>query len=148
MNGDILHRRNLVHRVRVRAIRHLHQRFTFRLDAIDKPRLRELHLPSSGGFQLKKLFRFRVLGDVFRQVTPELFQFQVVDGDDIVTHAVEQTGIVRHDDARDVLQRQEVSFDPLDVHDVQVVRRFVHQQDVCVQTHRSRQRQLHSPTTG
>ena len=100
------------------------------------------------GFQLKKLFRFRVLGDVFRQVTPELFQFQVVDGDDIVTHAVEQTGIVRHDDARDVLQRQEVSFDPLDVHDVQVVRRFVHQQDVCVQTHRSRQRQLHSPTTG
>mmetsp|Transcript_5813 Transcript_5813/g.21044 ORF Transcript_5813/g.21044 Transcript_5813/m.21044 type:complete len:264 (-) Transcript_5813:2017-2808(-) len=74
LHGDILYRRLLVHRVRVRAVGHLHQRLTLGLDAVDETRLGESHDETSRALEFKEGLSLGVLFDELRQVTRELLQ--------------------------------------------------------------------------
>jgi len=83
------------------------------------------------------------------RVPRNCFSFKLsMEKDDVVAHAIDEARVVRHQDGGDVGERLEVFLDPLDVHDVQVVGRFVHEQNIRVQAHGARERELHAPTTG
>merc|ERR1719337_264642 len=65
--------------------------------------------------------------DEGRQIALEAGQLEVRDLEDVVADVVQETGVVRHHDARHVRERLDVVLDPLDVHDVEVVRGLVHE---------------------
>ena len=126
-------------------MRHLHQRLALGLDAVDVTRLWEAHDETGRALELKEGLRLGIFLDKLGQVTSELLQLQVFDGDDVVAHAVDKAGVVRNQNRGDVGERLQVLFDPLHVHHVQVVRGFVHEQNIRVQAHRAREREFHAP---
>ena len=137
-----------VRRVGERDVLGLEDGLGARLDALERARHgeRELHL--------RVVDREVGLGhgallDELVEVARVALQAHVLVVDHVREHLVEELGVVRHDERRDVLAlraREEVA-EPLLLLDVQVVRRLVEEQEIGVQEHGARERELHLPAT-
>ena len=135
-----------VRRVGERDVLGLEDGLGARLDALERARHgeRELHL--------RVVDREVGLGhgallDELVEVARVALEAHVLVVDHVREHLVEELGVVRHDERRDVLAlraREEVA-EPLLLLDVQVVRRLVEEQEIGVQEHGARERELHLP---
>ena len=83
---------------------------------------------------------------VLGKVTLLCGKLETVEVEDVGAAFVEEFGVVGDHDAGGVLERLDVSNDPLDVGDVQVIGWLVHEQDVGLLEHGSGKGELHSPS--
>ena len=147
LNGRVLD--DLTRRVRVLepALGRLDDGLVLVLHALEETRNREDELEFVVG-ELGVLLRRRALLDEFGEITSVRHQLAVLVVNDVSTHAIQETGIVRHNHGGNLRLRVEVLFQPRDVLHVQVVRRLIEQQDVRLHEDGARERELHLPATG
>mmetsp|Transcript_3871 Transcript_3871/g.6400 ORF Transcript_3871/g.6400 Transcript_3871/m.6400 type:complete len:242 (+) Transcript_3871:1046-1771(+) len=129
------------------TLRHFHECFTLGLDTLDGTRLGELELHlrlgegevrTSTGLDLDKLI----------EVTLVSVQLQVLNLHDVGTTVVEETRVVRHHDTSDVGERVDVLLHPGNVDNIEMVSRFVKQQNIGLLKHGTGKGELHTPSTG
>jgi len=125
---------------------HLEEDFATGFDTFDEARLREGE-GELARFEFEEGLGFWVSLLKFRQITLLRFEFETVERQHVGTAFVEELGVVGDHDAGGVLERLDVSNDPLDVGDIQVIGWLIHEQDVGLLEHGSGKGELHSPST-
>mmetsp|Transcript_24668 Transcript_24668/g.44609 ORF Transcript_24668/g.44609 Transcript_24668/m.44609 type:complete len:584 (+) Transcript_24668:470-2221(+) len=147
LDGNIKQGWRLVDWVRKGAVAHLHESLTLRLDSLDWTRLRELEgiLLGTGKSEVGSSMWVKL--DVLVEVALELIKFQVGNSENVGTTVIEQARIVTDNDTGNVGEGVEVCLDPGNINNVQVVGRFVKQQDISLLKHCTSKSELHTPST-
>mmetsp|Transcript_7295 Transcript_7295/g.11712 ORF Transcript_7295/g.11712 Transcript_7295/m.11712 type:complete len:290 (+) Transcript_7295:1051-1920(+) len=146
LHRDIEQSRRLVDRVGIGALGHLHERLSLGSDSIDGTRLGEPELElrlserkvrAGTGLDLDKLV----------QVTLVDVKFQVLNLQNVGAAIVEKARIVGHNDGSHFGKRVKVLLHPGHIDNVQMVGGFVHEQDIGILKHGTRQGELHTPSS-
>ncbi|DBA00724.1 TPA: hypothetical protein N0F65_001195, partial [Lagenidium giganteum] len=133
-------------RVRVGTVRQTNDWLTLVLDVGKETWLWELEGEGRGLKLVVRLSLWLHLHEL-RKVALVDLELAVLVVDDVRAHVVEEAGVVGHHDRRHVWQTVQVVLQPGDVVDIQVVRRFIEQQDISLHQHGTSQFELHLPTT-
>mmetsp|Transcript_33773 Transcript_33773/g.85509 ORF Transcript_33773/g.85509 Transcript_33773/m.85509 type:complete len:691 (+) Transcript_33773:978-3050(+) len=133
-------------RVRERHLLHVQDRLLARRHTVERGRLGEVEL-EGGGRQLVVRLGLGLDLDKLGQVALVAAQAPVLVVVDVGAHIVEERRVVRHNHGGDVGLRVQILHQPRHVGGVQVVGGLVQQQDVGLQQHGARQRQLHLPAS-
>merc|ERR1719399_454226 len=125
---------------------HLQNTLTLRLDVIKVTRFREVEFNSSS-LQFVVRLGFWYLFNELRKITDVALQLTVLVVHNVGTYIVQETGVVRNNQRSYVRHLIQVVLQPSNVRNIQVIRRFIQQQNISVHQHSTSQFKLHLPTT-
>lgn len=147
LERDVVQLLNGRGRVLERDVTHLHERLLLGLDTVEEGRVREREVVVLEGVELVVRLRLGDELDERVEVTRVTLDLELVQVEDVGTDVVEESRVVRDDDRRARLERAEVVLEPRDVEDVQMVRRLIEEKDVGFEEDRTRERELHLPSS-
>ena len=145
--GDVLERGIGSTGVLEAAVGHLDDGTSARADTHEETGRRELELDRRLGKGVVGLALGADL-DEGSEVALVVRQLLVLVVNDVRANLIEETGVVGHDQGGDVGVLLEVILEPFYVANIQVISRFVEQQDLSLLQHSLGERKLHLPTTG
>ncbi len=125
---------------------HLDDGFALAGNTLQISRFREAEF-QGGSLELKVGLGLGDLLHKLSQVTLEEPELEVLNLDDVRAHTLQEPTVVRHDNARHVLEIIEVVLDPLHVDNIQMIRRFIEQKDISLLEHSAGDGELHTPAT-